>query len=90
MAGGVWRLLGWVVRGCRVWVGQLVVVIGWEQPAAVAAGVGVVCLLYIRPYIVMGHGYVCAGSSRVFQGGPRVQWQYAASAGDSYARFWGG
>jgi len=30
VAGGVWRLLGWVVRGRRVWVGQLVVMIVWE------------------------------------------------------------
>jgi len=37
----------------------------------------------------MGHGYVCEGNSRIFQGGPRVQWQYSASAVDSFERFWG-
>ena len=42
MAAGGWQVLGWAFRGRRVWVGQLVAVIGWEQPAAVAAGVGVV------------------------------------------------
>ena len=38
MAGGGRRVLGWMVRCCRVWVGQLVVVGVWVQPAAVVAG----------------------------------------------------
>jgi len=42
VAAGRWQVLAWAFRGRRVWVGQLVVVIGWEQPAAVEVGVGVV------------------------------------------------